>query len=131
WYVKKQDLCGHPNAPLTRPGVEECLVLGVANPAEGLPAAPIGAPHGFQVRRLRLEPGATIPSHTRQEVEVLFVHEGRVDISIAEQTIFLNKGDYFSIPEGVFRRWRNSGASRNDVQVVRGGDHPAAPIWAV
>jgi mannose-6-phosphate isomerase-like protein (cupin superfamily) len=130
WYVRKQELRGHPDAPLTGPGVQECLIIGVPNPAEGVPAAPIAAPHGFQVRRLFLEPGATIASHARQEVEVLFVHEGRVDVTIAGQTVFLNKGDYFSIPEGIFRSWRNSGAARNDVQVVRGGDHPAAPIWA-
>lgn len=129
WYVRRADLRGHPGAPMARDGVEECLVIGCANPAEGLPAAPIPAPHGFQVRRLRLQPGAAIPTHTRREVEVLFVQAGSVQIDIAGHTFTLGKGDYFSLPPGELRAWRNAGTAANDVQVVRGGNHPAPPVW--
>ncbi len=129
WVVRARDLAAAPGSPLARAGVEECPVIGVANPAEGMPAAPIGAPHGFQMRRVRMQPGAAIPRHARQEVEVLFVHEGSVEIDIAGQAFRLNKGDYFSLPVGMPRAWVNPGEARNDVQVVRGGDHPAAPVW--
>ncbi|MGE0801899.1 MAG: cupin domain-containing protein [Lautropia sp.] len=129
WVVRKSELAGCPQAPLARPDVEECLVIGVANPAEQVPAAPISAPHGFQVRRVRMQPAATIPPHARKEVEVLFVQEGSVAVTIQGETITLNRGDYFSLPVGVPRSWRNPGAARNDVQVVHGGDHPAAPVW--
>ncbi len=129
WVVRMKDLAAAPCSPLAGPGVQECPVIGVANPAENMPAAPIPHPHGFQMRRVRMQPQASIRPHTRHEVEVLFVHSGSVDIEAEGETFTLNKGDYFSLPVGVYRSWVNRGAAANDVQVVRGGDHPAAPAW--
>ncbi len=129
WYVRLNELQPCPTAPLTRDGVEECLVIGIANEAENVPAAPISTPHGFQVRRIRMIPGASVPAHARNEVEVLFVHSGGVQIEIGGNVVQLGTGDYFSIPAGMFRAWKNTGSEKNDIQVVRGGDKPAAPVW--
>ncbi|MGE4240607.1 cupin domain-containing protein [Ramlibacter sp.] len=129
WVVRIADLAAAPGSPLAGPGVEECPVIGVANPAENMPAAPIPHPHNFQMRRVRMQPGAGIRRHTRKEVEVLFVHGGSVDIEAGGETFTLNKGDYFSLPVGEYRSWANRSGAPNDVQVVRGGNHPAAPVF--
>ena len=129
WYAKGDALEPAVTSPLARPGVVECPVIGVANPAENMPAGPIAAAHGFQMRRVRMEPEATIPPHSRAEEEVLFVQSGSVVVTIDADDVTLNKGDYFTLPIGRVRSRRNAGTAANDVQVVRGGDHPAAPDW--
>lgn len=129
WYVRNDELRPAPGSPLAREGVQECPVIGVANPAENMPEAPIGARHGFHARRVRMVPGSSIPAHTRSEVEVLFVHSGSARITIDGYTVDLGKGDYFTLPIGSWRAWSNVGDAQSEIHVVRGGDHPAAPTW--
>ena len=130
WFVRDRDLRPDPDAPIAGVGVEECPVIGVANAAEGISAGPIPAPHGFHARRVRMSGNAEIAQHHRCEPEVIFVHRGAVTIEIAGEAIVLGQGDYFSLPIDVPRAWRNHTEARNDLHVVRGGDHPAAPVWA-
>ena len=130
WYLPQQQIKRCPSAPLSLEGVDECLVIGVANTNEGIPAAPIPHPHDFQVRRIRMETEACIPSHARREVEVIFVHAGSVEISMQSGgCVTLNKGDLVTLPIATYRSWRNTGDDANDIHVVRGGDFPDAPVW--
>jgi quercetin dioxygenase-like cupin family protein len=129
WYLRASDIKPCATAPLTGDGVSECLVIGPENLAEGVPAAPIAAPHEFHLRRVRMQPGASVPIHARQEVEVLFVHSGQLVVSIEGIDIVLNQGDYFTVPMRQMRSWHNRDTTPNDIQVVRGGDHPSAPVW--
>ena len=129
WYVREASLVGDPASPLAADGVEECLVIGPPSPGEGLGAAPISAPHGFHLRRVRMQSGATIPAHSRAEEEVLFVQSGAVRIGIEGQEVTLERGDYFTLPIGMPRTWEQIGDGPTDVQVTRGGDAPDAPHW--
>ena len=129
WHVREADLRGDPASPLAAEGVEECLVIGPASPGERLGAAPIPAPHGFHLRRVRMRPGAAIPAHARAEEEVLFVQSGAVRIGIEGNEVTLEKGDYFTLPIDTPRAWHQAGDEVADIQVVRGGDAPAAPRW--
>ena len=81
--------------------------------------------HDFQVRRLHLQPGAEIALHTRTEEEVLFVHSGSLDIAVPDHLISLDKGDLFTVPPGMQRKFQNITGGITDVIVVRRGNHPA------
>jgi mannose-6-phosphate isomerase-like protein (cupin superfamily) len=112
------------------PGFAECPIVGVASPAEAMPAGRMGWPHGFQVRALRIEAGARSPAHARVEEEVLLVHAGRPCIEWEDHSLDLGPGDTLTVPKGLVRRYSNPGAEPAVAYVVRGGDHPAAPQWA-
>ncbi len=127
--VRQDHLHADKNAPLSAPGVEEYLLIGPANPAENLHAAPIDWPHGFHLRRVRLAAGAAIPTHTRGEAEVLFVHRGELTIGWPAGTLTLGEGDHLTLPAGLSRTWHNDSGRTADIVVVRGGDHPGAPVW--
>ncbi len=127
--VRQRDLKADTASPLAAPGVQEFGVIGPASPAERFEAAPIDWTHGFHVRRVRLAPGAAIQPHARAEEEVLFVHRGALAMDWPDGTVILQEGDHLTLPAGLTRRWQNDRADPVDVVVVRGGDHPAAPIW--
>ena len=129
WIAFERDLSADDGSPLAGEGVEECPVIGPANVLEGLSAAPISAPHGFHIRRVRMQSQADIPAHFRNEPEVIFVHRGELVIDIDDEKIFLRQGDYFTLPIGVYRSWRNPDAEQNNIHVVRGGNRPGAPVW--
>jgi quercetin dioxygenase-like cupin family protein len=118
-----------PDGPLNAPGVTEHPVIGMGAPAEPMPAGPLSWPHGFNLRRLILEPGATTARHARDEAEVLFVQAGDLVVTFREggalSELEMTSGDTLSVPSGMSRAF----ASRQgaDVFVVRGGDRPAAP----
>ena len=123
--VKVADL--KPSGGLsTFEGLEECPIVGVANLAEKASAGAIAWPHGFQVRGLRIAPGARSPSHARQEEEVLLVHMGRPTIEWAAGSIKLGAGDTLTVPKGLARVYLNDERERAELYVVRGGDHPSA-----
>ncbi len=126
--VRMQDL--KPSGEFSQvAGTAESAVIGVANPAEGMPAAPIAWAHGFQLRNLQLEPGAQSPYLTRAESEVLLVHRGNPSIEWQDGRLTLAPGDTLSLPGGVERRYRNGGAMPAAMFVVRPGDHPAPIHW--
>jgi mannose-6-phosphate isomerase-like protein (cupin superfamily) len=108
------------------PGFEECPIAGVANAAENMPAAPLSWPHGFQVRALRVAPGARSPAHLREEEEVLMVHAGQLSIQWTDQSLMIGPGDTLTVPKNLTRVFVNEGREPAIVYVVRGGDHPGA-----
>ena len=110
-------------------GVQEAPVLGPASAAEATPAGKMAWKHGFQVRRLRLQEGAAIPDHRRSEEEVVFVHEGQLQVSLGGQSRQLGPGDLVTAPVDMVRSYVNDGTGACDLVVVRGGDSPAAPQW--
>jgi mannose-6-phosphate isomerase-like protein (cupin superfamily) len=110
-------------------GLRETPIVGDASEVEGVPAGKMAWPHGFHLRRLVLDPGASVPLHVRVEEEVLLMHRGTLCFEGGDDTIELGPGDVFSVPKGLARCYRNPGAEPAAVYVVRGGDRPAAPQW--
>jgi quercetin dioxygenase-like cupin family protein len=110
-------------------GIVEVALLGNANAAEAMAPGKIPTNHGFHFRRIDLMSGGSIPLHSRSEEEVVFVHEGLVEISWDGQSLELRKGDTLTVPKGLERSWRNMSAAPTILFVVRGGDAPAAPKW--
>lgn len=111
-------------------GVSEDVIIGLDNPREGVPLAPIGYPHGFCVRRVSISPGGSIPEHIRNEEEVIFVHSGELNISTEIGNLTLKIGDTFTIPKGIKRKWVASYPHEAILLVVRGGDVPGPPQWS-
>jgi mannose-6-phosphate isomerase-like protein (cupin superfamily) len=107
-------------------GFEECPIVGGANGAEQAAAGPIPWAHGFQLRALRIAPGARSPAHVRAEEEVLLVHSGHPVIEWNGGTLTLGGGDTLTVPPGLERIIANPGDEVAVLYVVRGGDHPAA-----
>jgi len=130
-----RDLAGNraqpPRGGLNRfPGVAEIAVAGCASPGESMPSGSLAWRHGFQLRRLRLSPGSEVPTHTRQEEEVIFVHEGEMEVAVDGERTRLLKGDLLTTPCGISRSFRNPGGLPLDAVVVRGSDHPAKARFA-
>lgn len=128
--VRGPDLRTVADSPLAARGVAECPVIGVVNPAERMPEAPLGWPHGFQVRRLDLAPGGATRPHSRAEEEVLFVTAGRVSVAWNGGVAEIGPGDTFTMPRGMVRAYAGAGPGKAEMFVVRGGDHPAPPAFA-
>lgn len=112
-----------------RAGVEETPVIGQVNEKEGVSAAPLNWPHGFHLRRLRFDPGARLPLHSRSEEEVWTMHEGRLRLCWGAGSVELGPGDVLTVPVGLDRAIENLGDQPAEAFVVRGGDAPAAPRW--
>ena len=110
-------------------GFTECPLVGVANPAEGMPAARMGWPHGFQVRALGIDPDARTPQHTRSEEEVFLMHEGMVRFTWPDGSLTIGPGDTLTVPKGLPRSYSNESSKQAFVYVVRGGDHPQPAQW--
>ncbi|MFN7398634.1 MAG: cupin domain-containing protein [Sandaracinobacter sp.] len=110
------------DGPLARNGVADEAVIGLAGP--GGPAAPLGWPHGFHMRRLRLDGGAT-RWHAHDAAEVLFVAGGEIQIDWPDGSLTLGAGDTFTVPTGLDRRFRGHGT----LILVRGGDVALLPRW--
>ncbi len=127
--VKPRDFAVNPASPLAGPGVEEAAVITPVETGDGFQPGPISGwwPHGFNLRCLRLESGAIVPSHIRAEEEVIFVHRGVLQVSTAEGEVILGPGDTFTTPKGLPRAFRASSSNGVAAYVVRGGDSPAAP----
>jgi mannose-6-phosphate isomerase-like protein (cupin superfamily) len=127
--VTARDLRGNPASPLARPGVEEAPVITPTATADGFAPGPISGwwRHGFNLRCLRLESGASVPAHVRDEAEVIFVHRGVLQVTTPEGEAILGPGDTFTTPKGMPRGFRASSSNGVSAYVVRGGDSPAAP----
>ena len=110
-------------------GFAECPIVGMASPAERMPAGRMGWSHGFQVRVLKVDPGAHSPSHQRREEEVLLMHQGVMRFSSPEGSVSLQPGDTLTVPIGLSRTYSNESSQPAVVYVVRRGDHPRAPLW--
>ena len=108
--------------PAAGDGITESVIIGPANPAEPAPSAPLGWPHGFVCRRVRLEIGAFGSPLRRSEPEVIFVHSGDLTIAVDGDQALLTAGDTVTIPVGAARTLSSSGGA--DLFVTRGGDAP-------
>lgn len=120
---------GEDSALCVNDGIKEAAILGPANELEKLPAGKMAWKHGFCARRMQLEPGAEIAAHTRSEEEVIFVHEGELDMSVDADRCQLGRGDVITTPINSKRSFRNSGDTVCDLIIVRRGDQPQAPVW--
>ena len=107
--------------------VVEYPIIGAESPDEGLPAGQMNWPHGFSLRCLEFPPGASIGLHSRSEVEVLFVHAGRLVVEWADGRLELGVGDVLSVPEELEHAFSNPGSEAAAVYLVRHGDQPSAP----
>lgn len=129
--VRAEDIVPDPRSPLAAEGVGEAGVIVPRETADGFAPGPITGwwPHGFNLRQLILASGAYVPLHARQEVEVLFVQHGTVEVSWADGALILGAGDTMSVPVGLPRAFRNTASGEARLFVVRGGEDPAAPIF--
>ncbi len=127
--VKPRDFAANPASPLARDGVEELGIITPQATADGFAPGPIASwwPHGFNLRALRLESGAAVPSHTRAEEEVIFVHRGVLQVTTPDGEVIMGPGDTFTTPKGMPRAFRACSSNGVAAYVVRGGDSPAAP----
>lgn len=126
--VTADEFAGLPQGPLSAcEGVSESAVIGPANAREGIATGKMGWPHGFHLRRLRFEAGASVPSHRRGEPEVLFVQRGELTVRSGADGIRMGAGDTLTIPVG----WERSfhAAEEAVVFAVHGGDAPGGPHW--
>ena len=125
----------NPASPLAGEGVEEAGVIVPRATGDGFAAGPISGwwPHGFNLRRLTMATGAYVPSHTRAEVEVIFVHAGTLEVSWGTAgeggAIVMGAGDTLSVPVGQPHALRNTASVDMVAFVVRGGDAPALPVF--
>jgi mannose-6-phosphate isomerase-like protein (cupin superfamily) len=126
------DIQPNPASPLAAPGVEEASIIAPQATQDGFGPGPIAGwwPHGFNLRRLRLETGAYVPSHARGEAEVIFVQEGTLEISWADGALMLGAGDTLSIPIGLSHAFRNTASVPMLAYIVRGSEDPARPVFA-
>ena len=130
--LKAADMTGNPNSPLAGPGVEEAPLIGDVDANDGFKAGPIIGhwQHGFALRRLKLETGATIPKHARSEQEVIFVQSGTLEFSWDGGRLVMGAGDTLTVPVGLMHSYRNPSSADAIAFVIRGAAAPAAPIFA-
>jgi quercetin dioxygenase-like cupin family protein len=130
--IKAVDIKGDPNSPLAGEGVEEAPVIGDVDAADGLKAGPIKGhwDHGFAVRRLKLETGATVPQHSRSEQEVIFVQSGTLEFNWDGGKLVMGAGDTLTVPVGMLHGFRNPASADAIAFVIRGAASPAAPQFA-
>ena len=130
--ARAAELHGNPASPLAREGVDECPVITPAPTRDCFAPGPIAPwwPHGFNLRCLRLRSGAAVPSHTREEAEVIFVHRGVLEVTTPDGAVIMGPGDTFTTPRGAPRAFRATSSHGVSAYVVRGGDSPAAPSFA-
>jgi len=130
--LKAAAMTGNPNSPLAGPGVEEDAVIGDIDSRDGFKAGPIIGhwDHGFALRRLKLETGASIPMHSRAEQEVIFMQSGTLEFSWDGGRLVMGAGDTLTVPVGLMHAYRNPASADAIAFVVRGASAPAAPAFA-
>lgn len=109
------------------PEIREYPIIGESCPVEGLSAGQMDWPHGFHLRHMTIDPDVASRQHSREEEEVILMHKGRLNISIADGNIELGPGDVFSVPVGAPRSFANNHGDLVEAYIVRGGNQPAAP----
>ena len=129
--VRFADMKGNPDSPLAGPGVEECPAITPTETRDGFKPGPIVGwwPHGFNLRCLKMETGARVPSHVRDEEEVIFVHRGTLEVDTPEGAVVLGAGDTFTTPKGTERGFRALSSDGAVAYVVGGGDEAGVVRW--
>jgi quercetin dioxygenase-like cupin family protein len=108
-------------------GVQEVALLGPASEVESLPEGHLGWLHGFSLRVLKLSPGASIPAHSRNEEEVMFIQEGNCHVMVDGESLGLSPGDTFTTPIGASRSFANEDDENCVIYLTRRGNQPEAP----
>jgi quercetin dioxygenase-like cupin family protein len=108
-------------------GVQEVALLGPASEVESLPEGHLCWLHGFSLRALKLSPGASIPAHSRNEEEVMFIQEGNCHVTVDGELLGLNPGDTFTTPIGANHSFANQGDETCVIYLTRRGNQPEAP----
>ncbi|MGI4876474.1 MAG: cupin domain-containing protein [Janthinobacterium lividum] len=129
--VRSGSEVANPRSMLAGKGVIEAGLIVPQRTRDGFEPGPITGwwPHGFNLRLLELETGAYVPMHARREAEVLFVHEGTLEVSWADGAIFMGAGDTMSVPIGLAHAFRNTASVDCKVFVTRGTEDPDAPTF--
>ena len=108
-------------------GVVEVALVGAESSAEDLPASKLNWSHKFVVRGLKLAEKAKVNDHIRYEEEVIFVHQGEVNIQVDGENLTLGKGDTFTTPIGSTRSFTQKGKEDCILYITRRHDQPKAP----
>lgn len=108
-------------------GVEEVALVGPKSSEEDLPAGKLNWSHKFVVRGLKLAEKAKVKDHIRYEEEVIFVHQGEVNIHVDGEKLTLGKGDTFTTPIESTRSFENQGDRDCILYITRRNDQPQAP----
>ncbi len=108
-------------------GVEEVALVEPESSAEDLPAGKLNWSHKFVVRGLKLAQGSKVNDHIRYEEEVIFIHQGEVDIIIDSETLSLGKGDTFTTPIKATRSYTQQGSGNCILYITPRHDQPQAP----
>jgi len=111
------------------PGVEEVALVGAESSAEDLPAGKFNWSHQFVIRGLKLAQGATVNNHLRYEEEVIFVHQGAIDLIIDGERLSLGRGDTFTTPIKAIRSFIQQGKQECILYITRRHDQPLAPTF--
>ncbi|MEM9529773.1 MAG: cupin domain-containing protein [Pseudomonadota bacterium] len=106
------------------PGFFEAPLIGAACPRDGQPEAHIAWPHGFQLRRQRLQYLAASQWFFRAEPEVVMVFSGQLTLETPTHEFTLKAGDVMTVPIDMPRRYRNDETEDAISYIVRGGDQP-------
>lgn len=112
-----------PRSSLSAPGVAEFPIIGGPR-ADGMPAGKLDWRHGFQLRKLVVQPGAATALHRRPQEEVLLCHRGALSLVVDGSAFNLAPGDVMSVPVGLARRYANEGDTPCEIYAVDGGDEP-------
>ena len=110
-------------------GVSEVSLIGGDSMEEAITASKLGWKHGFVVRGLKLQAGASVPAHRRAEEEVIFVHQGVLNVTVDGEAISLVEGDNFTTPVDSTRSFINASDSDTVCYITRRGDKPQPPIF--
>ena len=108
---------------LSAPGVAEFPIIG-GERGDGMAAGKLNWRHGFQLRKLVLQPGAATIEHRRPQEEVLLCHRGALSLVLDGSAFALAPGDVMSVPVGLARRYANEGEAPCEIYAVDGGDEP-------
>ena len=130
--VRADAMLANPSSPLAAVDVEEAGVIVPRPTSDGFAAGPIAGwwPHDLNLRRLTLQSGAYVPMHARQEVEVLFMQSGTLEVSWDGGELMLGAGDTLSAPVGLQHAFRNTASVPAILFVVRGTEDPGMPVFA-
>lgn len=109
---------------LTAADVAEVPIIGTAR-SDGMDSAKLDWSHGFQLRKVVLQPGSETAVHARPQEEVVFTHRGALSLTVGGVDFELGPGDVMTIPVNLPRQFRNSATETCELYAVDGGDNPA------
>ena len=92
-------------------------------------------PHGFSVEWLKIPAGQVVSLHRISQKQVLKIYRGSVEVSLnkpSEEVLSTNleQKDILSIPENVWRCFKNNSDSDVFILVINGGDSPNRIEWS-